>query len=194
MDAQELRVPVPRQPPGRIRERRRPSAEVFGDLGLGREQRVLERRRGHAIDPGANALDETAVHRPRGVAPPRGLVRAEPAEADGASEAVLLQGQVREELGQPAIRGPEREIDLEQSLGCRDEALGEPQVLERCRRDVGNAPAIAQDLDGLPKPRGLEPFPPGGRAPHERPPAPRRSSRSRLSAAYRAIRASGPSG
>ena len=70
-----------------------------------------------------------------------------PVEADRPREAVVVERPVGEDLRQPAVRGTEQQVDLEQAFAGRDEPLREPQVVERRGADVRHAPAVAEDLD-----------------------------------------------
>jgi hypothetical protein len=51
-------------------------------------------------------------------------------EADRAGEAIVVERPVGEHLRQPAARGAEQQVDLEQTFAGRDEPLREPQVAE----------------------------------------------------------------
>ncbi len=149
MHPQQLGVPVPREPPGRVREDRGPRPQILRDGWLEPDERVLDGRRRHRVDPGVHALHVSLQHRARGLRPPRDLGSADPVEPDDAREAVLRERGRGEELGEPSARGPQGEVDLEQPLGRGDEPLREPQVLERGRADVQDAPPIAPNLYGI---------------------------------------------
>ena len=148
--AEELLVPVAGEPPRQVHERRRPRAGIVGGDARGHvQQRVLDRGRRHLRDPRRASLAEPRVHRLRDVVPSGGERRARAVEADRPREPVVLERPVGEDLGQAAARGAEQQVELEQAFAGRDEALREPQIVERRGADVRHAPAVAEDLDRL---------------------------------------------
>ena len=80
----------------------------------------------HAAQPSRNraciARDVVPAGRERGA----GAV-----EADRSGEAVVLERPVGEDLGQAPARGAQQQVELEQALAGRDEALREPEIVER---------------------------------------------------------------
>src|SRR6185503_3509037 len=91
---------------------------------------------------------ETPDHRPRPVVPSGGDRDAGAVDADRAGEAIVIERELAEELGEPPVRLLQCEVDLEEALARRHEALCEPEVVERVRSDVGDAVTIAKHLDG----------------------------------------------
>ena len=79
---------------------------------------------------------------------PAAIVDARAVDADRAGEAIVVEGEVAEELGEPAVRLLQGEVDLEEAFAGGHEPLREPEVLERVGREVGDAVPIAQHLDG----------------------------------------------
>ena len=69
--------------------------------------------------------------------------------ADRADETVEGEREVSEDLGQPSRSEPQHDLELEQTLGGQDVALGEEQVARALGVDVGNAPSVPKHLDRL---------------------------------------------
>ena len=129
--AEQLLVPVPRQAPRQVHERRRPRTRVVGgDARSHVQQRVLDREGRHLRDPRRAPLAEPGVHRHGVVVPSRRERLTRAVEADRAGEAIVVERPVGEHLRQPAARGAEQQVDLEQTFAGRDEPLREPQVAE----------------------------------------------------------------
>ena len=133
MGAQELQVPVPRERPREHRPAGGPRGIVVGEMGLRVEEHVLHRRRGHRPDPCGGALAETGDHRSGSCVPPCGDHRARPVDPHRAREAVVVQGELAEELREASVRLLQGEVHLEEAFACGDETLREPQVVEGAR-------------------------------------------------------------
>ncbi len=151
--SQQFRLPVVRQVPRQEGERRceRPRVLRHGRLQI--EQLVLDRGRGHRVDPGVDAGTEPPVHRVVELGPgPGSVALAGAVETDRAREHVVVVGQLAEDLGQPTGGGAQEQLELEEALARGHDALREPEVLEARRGDARSAPAVALDGDGRREP------------------------------------------
>ncbi len=151
VDTEELEVPVPGQAPREHRPARGPRGVVVGEIGRRVEEDVFDRRRRHRRDPTPHPVPEARDHRPRPVVPSCGDRDAGAVDADRTGEAIVIERELAEELGEPPVRLLQCEVDLEEALARRHEALCEPEVVERVRSDVGDAVTVAKHLHGSSK-------------------------------------------
>ena len=152
-EPEQFVVPVAREAPREVGERRRPALEILGELGGHPEHRVLERRGRHRLDPRPGPVDEPPHHRPRCRAPAPRLAHPDPVEPDRPREPVGRDREVREPSREAPARRAQRELDLEQPLRRLHEPLREPQVVQRSGGQVGDPPPVPQDLDRFAEPR-----------------------------------------
>ena len=68
-------------------------------------------------------------------------------EGDRPREPVGLERPLSEDLGEAAVRGPDRQVQLEEAFAGGHDAMGEPQVRERRRLDRRDAERVARDGD-----------------------------------------------
>ncbi len=162
LDAQELGVPVPGEHPRHERHDRAavcPRTCSSSSYAGGSSSRIRYSTGGAGIDG-----DRGPVARPPSTAPSPsdrssyGRDQAPPGavEPDRPEEPVDRDGELADQLGQPARREPDGEVRLEQPFLRHDEPLGQEHVRERRREDVGDAPPVADDLDGLAEPGHAE--------------------------------------
>ncbi len=135
--AQELHVPVARERPSEnIAQQAAHEASSSGRSGARRAARTRPGGAGiasiHARTPrgSARSSPERSSSQPAAIAAPARLMPIVRAKRSSSSV------QLAEELGEASVRLPQREVHLEQALAGGDEALREPQVVERRRAEM----------------------------------------------------------
>ncbi len=145
--AQHLPVPVAREGPGH----EAPDGQRVGHLpGLGAvaEQQALQ---GWAAtrQPGVHAGGEGLQRLPHLRLQTVHVAPRHPADSHPPHQAVVFQGGLPQHLGQGARGQPPVEVQLPEAVLGLDVAQGEEEVPQVAGVDVGDAPAVAQDLDLL---------------------------------------------
>jgi hypothetical protein len=115
-------------------------------VGIGIEYLVLDRTGRHGLQPRLGAGLERVRHLQRAVVVVGGQALPDPVPPDGADESIDGNRQLAEQLGESSGAQAPHELDLEQALGRHHVALREEQVVEVPRVDVGDPPAVADDL------------------------------------------------
>ncbi len=158
LGAEEFRVPVRRQGP---RHEQAPAGRRDDGVLLVQAERfglqdvVLDGLGRHVVDPRPRAGGGGAGDVQREVVPGRDLPAGRAVPAERSDEAVERKGCFADQLGKASRPRPIAELDLEQPLRSRHVPLREVQVVQVPRVDVGDAPPVPPDLDGLPQPRDL---------------------------------------